>query len=188
MGKKRQLWLFAAITGIVIMVVWTICFARVNRAYPQAEVIRVELNEPLEYGPYTVTVKKACVEETAALYENSGLSTTDSALPESILLCTVTIERNASDLAGQKQADLKIPHIAAASGAWSNMVDTGELYTALNKEAVPLEQLRQGEQQTYLLPFGLWKDSFSDISWERLSERSFRIQLSLYPNKCEILL
>ena len=70
----------------------------------------------------------------------------------------------------------------------SNMVDTGELYTVLNKEAVPLEQLRQGEQQTYLLPFGLWKDSFSDISWEHLSERSFILQLSLYPNKCETLL
>ena len=161
MGRKRQLWLFAAIMGIVIMVVWSTCFVRANRAYPQAEVTRAELDEPLEYGQYTVTVKKAC---------------------------TVTIERNGPDLVGQEQADLKMPHIAAVSGAWSSMVDTGELYHALNKETVALNELRQGEKQTYLLPFELWRGSFSDISWEHLSERSFMLQLSLYPNKCEILL
>ena len=68
--------------GIVIMVVWSTCFVRVNRAYPQAEVTRAELDEPLEYGQYTVTVKKACMEETAALYEENGLSTADRTLPE----------------------------------------------------------------------------------------------------------
>lgn len=188
MGRKRQLWLFAAIMGIVIMVVWSTCFVRVNRAYPQAEVTRAELDEPLEYGQYTVTVKKACMEETAALYEENGLSTADRTLPEAVLLCTVTIERNGPDLVGQEQADLKMPHIAAVSGAWSSMVDTGELYHALNKETVALNELRQGEKQTYLLPFELWRGSFSDISWEHLSERSFMLQLSLYPNKCEILL
>lgn len=188
MGGKRRLWLFAAVTGIVIMAAWSISFVRVNRTYPQAEVIRTGLDEPLKYGPYTITVKKARMEETTALYEENGLSTADRALPEAVLLCTVTIKRNASGLSGQEQADLKIPHIAAASGAWSGMVDAGELYHALNKETVALNELRLGEKQTYLLPFELWRDSFSDISWEHLSERSFMLQLSLYPNKCEILL
>lgn len=185
-NRKKQLWIFAAIVCIVGIAAWAIFFVRVNQAYPGAELIQAGLNEPLQYGPYAVTVNEAYIEDTITFYEENRLSAVDKMLPEAILICSVTIERSASDLSNQEKNDLKIAHIAVTSRAWSSIVDT-ELYTALNKEAMALDGLRQGEKQAYLLPFELWRDSFSNISWEHLSERFFMLQLSLYPNKCEIL-
>lgn len=187
-NRKKLLWLFAAIMCIAVIAAWAIFFVRVNQAYPGAELIQAGLNEPLQYGPYTVTVNEAYIEDIITFYEENRLSVADKMLPGAILICSVTIERSVSDLSSQEKNDLKITHIAATSGAWSNMADTGELYAALNKEPVALNELRQGEKQTYLLPFELGRDSFSNISWEHLSERSFMLQLSLYPDKCEILL
>lgn len=185
-NRKKLSWLFPLMTAIFVAAAWAICFLRVNRAYPQAELIQVGINEPLQYGPYTITVNQAYMEDTIALYEENGLSVGDKRLPEAILVCAVTIERNSLDLTGSSQADLKISHIAATSGAWSNMVDTGELYTVLNKGATVLDQLQEGEQQTYLLPFGIWWVGFSASSLKYLNQRSFTLQLSLYPKKYEI--
>lgn len=187
MDRKKQLWLFAAIACIAIVAVWVIFFVRVNRAYPGAEVIQARLHEPLQYGPYTVTVSEARIEDTTAIYEENGLSVSGKTLPEATLVCSVTIERSASDLSDQGQADLKIAHIAVTSGAWSSIVGIDELYAALNKEAIALGELQQGEKQTYILPFGIWQDSFSPNSLQYLSECPFILQLSLYPQKREIL-
>ncbi len=173
--------------GVILIAVWTICFIHINRTYPQADLIRVELGEPLQYGPYTVTVNQAYMEDTITLYEESGLSTVDEVLPEITLVCSVTIKRTNSDRTDKIQSDLKISHVAAISGAWSNMVDTGELYKLLNEGAVALDQLQEGERQTYLLPFGIWSGGLSSNSLEHLGKRSFTLQLSLYPQKCEIL-
>ena len=170
------------------MAIWTICFLRVNRAYPQAELIQVGLDEPLQYGPYTITANKAYIEDTATLYHENGLSVEDKALPEKTLVCSVTIERSNSNPTDPVQADLKLSYVTAVSGAWRNLIDTGELYSVLNKEVVELNELHNGERQTYLLPFGLWKDSFSLVRWKNLSEHLFTVQLSIYPQKCEILL
>lgn len=160
---------------------------RVNQAYPGAELIQARLNEPLQYGPYTVTVSEAHIEDTTAIYEENGLSVSGKTLPEATLVCSVIIERSASDLNDQGQADLKIAHIAVTSGAWSSIVGIDELYAALNKEVIALGELQQGEKQKYLLPFGLWKDSISKDGWSHLMERPFILQLSLYPQKREIL-
>lgn len=184
--RKKLLWLFASTLGIAVVAVWAIFFVRVNHAYPGAELIQARLNEPLQYGPYTVTVSEAHIEDTTAIYKENGLSVSGKTLPEATLVCSVIIERSASDLNIQGQSDLKMLHIAATSGAWSSIVDT-ELYTALNKKTVALDELRQGEKQKYLLPFGLWKDSFPKDSWSHLMERRFILQLSLYPQKREIL-
>ena len=173
--------------GIVLIVVWTICFLRVNRAYPQAELIQVGLDEPLQYGPYTITANEAYIEDTAALYHENGLSVEDKALPEKTLVCSVTIERSDSNSIDPVQADLKLSYVTAVSGAWRNLIDTGELYSVLNKGAVKLNELQYGEKQTYFLLFGLWKDSFSPNSLEHLEDRLFTLQLSLYPIKCEIV-
>ena len=173
--------------GIVFMSVWTICFLRVNRAYPQAELIQVGLDEPLQYGPYTITANAAYIEDTVALYHENGLSVEDKALPEKTLVCSIIIERSASNSIDPVQADLRLSYITAVSGAWRNLIDTGELYSVLNKGAVKLNELQHGESQTYLLPFGLWKDSFSPNSLEHLEDRLFTLQLSLYPIKCEIV-
>ncbi len=188
MNRKKLFWLFPLMTAIFVVAVWVVCFLRVNRAYPQAELIQVGINEPLQYGPYAITVNHVYMEDTIALYEKNGLSVGDKRLPEAMLVCAVTIERNSLDLTGSAQADLKISHITATSGAWSNMVDTGELYTVLNNGATMLDQLQEGEQQTYLLPFGIWWDGFSANSLEHLDQRSFSLQLSIYPQKREVLL
>lgn len=185
-NRKKLSWLFPLMTAIFVVAVWAVCFLRVNRAYPQAELIQVGINEPLQYGPYAITVNQVYMEDTIALYEENGLSVGDKRLPETMLVCAVTIERNSLDLTGSAQANLKISHIAATSGAWSNMVDTGELYAVLNNGASVLDQLQEGEQQTYLLPFGIWWDGFSANSLEHLDQRSFTLQLSLYPKKYEI--
>lgn len=174
--------------GIILIAVWAVCFIHINRAYPQAELIRVGLGEPLQYGLYTVTVNQVYMEDTITLYEENGLSVGDKALPEIMLICAVTIERNAPALAGSPQTDLKISHITVTSGAWSNMVDTGELYMLLNEGNVAPDQLQEGEQQTYLLPFGIWSDGLSSNGLEYLGERSFTLQLSIYPQKREVVL
>lgn len=188
MNRKKLSWLFPLMTAIFVIAAWAVCFLRVNRAYPQAELIQVGLNEPLQYGPYSITVNQAYMEDTIALYEKNGLSVGDKRLPELMLVCVVTIKRNSPDLTGSTQTDLKISHIAATSGAWSNMVDTGELYTVLNKGTMVLDQLQEDEQQTYLLPFGIWWDGFSATHLEHLGQRSFTLQLSIYPQKREVLL
>ncbi len=101
MNRRKQLWLFAAIVCIAVSAAWAIFFVRVNRAYPGAEVIQAGLNEPLQYGPYTVTVNKACIEDTITFCEENRLSVVDKMLPEAILICSVTNERGASDLSDQ---------------------------------------------------------------------------------------
>ena len=185
--RKRSL-AIALLTGIIFTAIWLVCFLRVNRAYPQAELVQVGLNEPLQYGPYTIKATAAYIEDTVALYHENGLSVEDKTLPEKTLVCTVTIEQSGSNSIDPAQADLNIPYVTAVSGAWRNMVDTGELYSALNKGAVKLNELQHGERQTYFLPFGLWKNSFSLARWKNLSEHLFTVQLSIYPQKCEILL
>lgn len=187
-NRKKLFWLFPLMAAVFVIIAWAVCFLHVNQAYPQAELIRAGLNEPLQYGPYTVTVNQAYMEDTIALYEENGLSVGDKMLPEVMLVCTVTINLNDVDLANPAQANLKISHIAATSGAWSNMVDMGELYMVLNEGTVMLDQLQEGEQQTYILPFGIWLDGFSSNSLEHLDERPFTLQLSIYPQKREVLL
>ena len=173
--------------GIALTAVWIACFLRVNRTYPQAELLQVGLNEPLQYGPYTIMANTAYIENTATLYQENGLSVEDKALPEKTLVCSVAIERSDSNSVDFAQADLKIPYVTAVSGAWRNLIDTGELYSVLNKGTVELNELQNGERQTYLLPFGLWKDSFSSRSWTHLDEKTFSLQLSVYPRKHEIV-
>lgn len=183
--RKRSL-MVALLTGTILAAVWTVCFLRINRAYPQAEPVQVGLNEPLQYGPYTITAKAAYMEDTAALYQENGLSTEDKVLPEKTLVCSVAIERSGSD-SDPAQADWKLSYVTAVSGAWRNLMDTGELYSALNKETVRPDELPQGKGQTYFLTFGLWKDSFSPESWAQLGKKTVSIQLSVYPRKYEIL-
>lgn len=179
--------MIALLMGIVLMVIWTICFLRVNRAYLQAELIQVGLDEPLQYGPYTITANAAYIEDTVSLYHENGLSVEDKALPEKTLVCSVTIERSDTNSIDPVQADLKLSYVTAVSGAWRNLIDTGELYSVLNKGAVKLNELRNGERQTYFLPFGLWKDSFSSESWTQLGKKAVLFQLSIYPQKNEII-
>ena len=169
------------------MAIWTICFLRVNRAYPQAELIQVGLDEPLQYGSYTITANAAYIEDTVALYHENGLSVEDKTLPEKTLVCSVTIERSDSNSIDPAQADLKLSYVTAVSGAWRNLIDTSELYSVLNKGAVKLNELRNGERQTYFLLFGLWKDSFSSESWRQLGKKAVLFQLSIYPQKNEII-
>lgn len=185
-SRKRSL-VIALLMAIVLMAVWTICFLRVNRAYPQAELIQVGLDEPLQYGPYTITANAAYIEDTITLYHENGLSVEDKALPEKTLVCSVTIERSDSNSIDPVQADLKLSYVTAVSGAWRNLIDTGELYSVLNKGTVKLNELQEGEQQVYLLTFGIWRDSLSPNSLEHLGKRSFTLQLLLYPIKCEIV-
>lgn len=185
--RKRSL-VIVLLIGIVLVAVWIVCFLRINQIYPQAELFQVGLNEPLQYGPYTITANAAYVEDTVALYKENGLSVEDKTLPEKTLVCTVTIERNSSNSIDPAQANLNISYVTATSGAWSNLVDIGELYSALNGGTVMLGGFQHGERQTYLLPFGLWKDSFSLVRWQNLSEHLFTVQLSIYPQKFEILL
>lgn len=184
-SRKRSL-VIALLMGIILMAVWTICFLRVNRAYPQAELIQVGLNEPLQYGPYTITANAAYIEDTITLYHENGLSVEDKALPEKTLVCSVTIERSDSNSIDPVQADLKLSYVTAVSGAWRNLIDTGELYSVLNKGTVKLNELQHGEKQTYFLTFGLWKDSFSLRSWTHLDKKTFSLQLSIYPRKNEV--
>lgn len=179
--------MIALLMGIILMAVWTICFLGVNRAYPQAELIQVGLDEPLQYGPYTITANAAYIEDTVSLYHENGLSVEDKALPEKTLVCSVTIERSDSNSIDPVQADLKLSYVTAVSGAWRNLIDTGELYSVLNKGAVKLNEIQHGERQTYLFPFGLWEDSFSSRSWAHLDRKTFLLQLSIYPQKHEII-
>ena len=185
-NRKRPL-VIALLMGITLMAIWTICFLRVNRAYPQAELIQVGLDEPLQYGSYTITANAAYIEDTVALYHENELSVEDKTLPEKTLVCSVTIERSDSNSIDPVQADLKLSYVTAVSGAWRNLIDTGELYSVLNKGAVKLNELRNGERQTYFLPFGLWKDSFSSESWTQLGKKAVLFQLSIYPQKNEII-
>lgn len=185
--RKRPL-VVVLLMGVILTAVWIVCFLRINQAYPQAKLIQVGLSEPLQYGSYTITANEAYIEDTAALYRENGLSVEDKTLPEKTLVCSVTIERSDSNSIDPVQADLKLSYVTAVSGAWKNLIDTGELYAVLNQGAVKLNELQQGEKQTYLLPFGLWKDSFSLVRWNDLSEHLFTVQLSIYPQKREILL
>ena len=187
MNSQKRFLMIALLMGIVLMVVWTICFLRVNRAYPQAELIQVGLDEPLQYGPYTITANAAYIEDTVSLYHENGLSVEDKALPEKTLVCSVTIERSDSNSIDPAQANLKLSHVTAVSGAWRNLIDTGELYSVLNKGAVKLNELQHGERQTYFLIFGLWKDSFSSGSWTHLDKKTVSFQCSIYPRKNEII-
>ncbi len=188
MNIRKRFWIFAATVGIVLVAVWIGCFLRINRAYPQAELIRVGLNEPLQYGLYTVTVSEAHIEDTSALYEKYELSADYKTLPEKTLMCTVNIRRTKPDLKDSSQHSLNLSYITAVSGAWRNMADLSELFESLNSGVVTPSRLQQGEQQSYTLAFGLWKDSFSPTHWERLDEIPFAIQLSIYPQKNEISL
>lgn len=188
MRRTKTFWRLAAIAGIAVIAAWAVCFARVNAAYPQAGSVRAGRNEPLQYGPYLITVQEVSIRDTLRLYTENGLSAEGKSLPEATLLCTVVIRRNERDAAEPTQANLKLPCLAAVSGAWSNRVGIGEVYTALNPEAAAPDALRQGEERTFLLPFELWKDSFSDAGWEHLNERTFVLQLALYPDRYEILL
>lgn len=185
-SRKRSL-VIALLMGIIFTAVWIVCFLRINRAYPQAELIQVGLDEPLQYGSYTITANAAYIEDTVALYHENGLSVEDKALPEKTLVCSIIIERSASNSIDPVQADLRLSYITAVSGAWRNLIDTGELYSVLNKGAVKLNELRNGERQTYFLPFGLWKDSFSSESWTQLGKKAVLFQLSIYPQKNEII-
>ena len=185
-SRKRSL-VIALLMGFIFTAVWIVCFLRINRAYPQAELIQVGLDEPLQYGPYTITANAAYIEDTVALYHENGLSVEDKALPEKTLVCSIIIKRSASNSIDPVQADLRLSYITAVSGAWRNLIDTGELYSVLNKGAVKLNELRNGERQTYFLLFGLWKDSFSSESWTQLGKKAVLFQLSIYPQKNEII-
>ena len=94
MGNRRQRRILWAVVALILAVLWAVCALRVNHAYPQAVSVQAGMNEPLRYGPYTLTLTQARIEDTAALYAENGLATQGAFLPEKTLLCTVNVGRD----------------------------------------------------------------------------------------------
>ena len=182
MGNRRQRRILWAVVALILAVLWAVCALRVNHAYPQAVSVQAGMNEPLRYGPYTLTLTQARIEDTAALYAENGLATQGAFLPEKTLLCTVNVGRD-----GAAQEEPGMLYAAAVSGAWQCMADRGEMYGALDLARPDLSEVQPGEPQTWLFLFGLYRETFSEESWERLTEKTFTLQFSLYPEKREIL-
>lgn len=167
----------------VLFVLWTVCALRVNRAYPQAQTVQAGAGEPLSYESFTITLTAARIEDTAALYTENGLSAEGMLLPEKTLLCTVAVRQ-----AGAEERDgRKLFQAAAVSGAWQSAAERGALYTALNSDASDSSHILPDAPQTWFFPFGLYREAFSAESWAHLSEKTFALQFSLYPQKVEIL-
>lgn len=185
MKKQKTFQIFIMLFVSLLLVVWGICFWRINHLYPKAELAQVKMNEPIQCEAYTVILNEASIVDTLALYEEYGITLIDPILPEKTIICSVTFIRNDSTLIESSRLDLT--QLALVSGAWSNLANIDELFSVLNGEYTRLNSLFPNEQVTYILPFSLYADSFSNSSWEELNSREFSLELSLYPQKKEIV-
>ncbi len=173
------------VSVILLLIVWGICFGRINHLYPKAELTQVKMSEPMQCGAYTIILNEASIVDTLVLYEEHGIALTNQLFPEKTILCSITFIQNDSTAIEFSRLDLM--QLALVSGAWSNLASTDALFTALNRENIRLDNLLPNEQITYILPFGLYANSFSNSSWEQLDRREFSLEISLYPQKKEIV-
>lgn len=203
--RGRRIPLAAA---LLLAGLWGLLFARVNRAFPAAQAYAAGPGEPLWCGGDAVTLQGAWLADPAALCRQCGLAHWEW-MPERVLICALTVCRGAAQAQGAEgvtgppagpeaedagaAAGHDLAGVAplscwrAASGGWGGAVDAGPLFEALNPGAPLPERLAPGARQTYLVPVELWRAGFSDRHWQALGESEFRLQLSLYPVRRELV-
>lgn len=172
--KRIYKFLLLIVVIIAITVPSVMQYKKVNAEMPQAVIEEYAINDKVGYEGFEILVlgykfmdfselDKEVKEYNTMLNESDG----------KVLLVDIKVVNNNKD---KKKLDIDA---SVQSNAYSNNFDI-ELYYYYNDTGFTLGA---GEEQTYKLPYTIFKYNFTEKAWSELNQRKFDFVISLYPVK-----
>ncbi len=183
MKRKTVLTIILVIVFSAAAVLSAVQIYNVNAQYPQASVVRHQMNETIDGGAASVRVtgcRIASVEEVKKSAPDYEIAGSTGQTDYKFLLITVQF-RNVSNT----KQELSIPAMLhAQTVTWSNGMEL-ELFHHLNPgETGPgYMEMGAGSEKTLILPYLLTSGQFNEKDWNRVERLQYQISVSIYPVK-----
>lgn len=184
MKKVKSRFSIIMIIGIVILTtLFIIRFRYINSKYPQPIIQEYNLNEIIRYEGCEIVVQECqwlSDDEIRALDVEKGVFPDD----EIKAILVKILVRNTSE----KQKSIESYAFEVESLDWHNglMLD---LSKAINGENSSFHlNLEPGEEVTRILAYSMIPLQFNDSEWDNVEKREYKLVISLYPVKNEIIL
>ena len=169
----------AAVLLVILAVIFTVGYIRINRKYPAASVERIEAGQAVEIrdGVFLAVTGWEILseEEREVLYEKRGEAPyMDAELREvSVTLENRTDESIQCDLTG----------LNLETSGYSASIDSFLGTADMEKYGSVVPELEPGQKMETAYLFGILKNQFTDRQWKEIDSREFWLSFSSYPVK-----
>lgn len=174
MNRKTKRYI-AIFVGAVLFVGSLFLFIRINLKYKNPTIEEASLNEAVRYNGYEFVVQSGYFLNDDELLEVWGDDLNNYSDAEAYMV-TIDITKVDAD------ADyISLGNFELLSETYRQGPDL-LVFRALNDHLSKLfNELDQGETQTYIFPYMLVKEQFSNSQWKKIKERQYNIVFTLYP-------
>lgn len=183
--RKKLVGISILILIICLSVLFIVRYNSLNNKYPPATTVQYQINEPVKYSNFEITMTgykmmdKAELQELGSIYDNIKYDNKDI----KSIVTTIKISNTSN-----KSEVLEVYPFTLESVGFSNGINF-ELFLALNGENKTLNpQLKAGDEVELHLPFTLIEKQFTKLAWTNIPDRQFELVLSLYPEKKSIII
>lgn len=179
MRRKGKYTLMGVILVVLLlMLVYGVCFYRVNKKYPPAKTMVYDAGEPvqadgIEYmvlgsGFYTNKELRKLPDFPEESYENG----------ENLITVEVKVKNVSNELKEMEGDILRLESIA-----WGNGVDIGARQYFNEADDVGHFKIQPGEEREYVLTYTMIPSMFHSREWKKVKERKYYMVISFYPER-----
>ncbi len=177
---KRKI-ILLCIAAFVVMA--AVQIVRINKKYPAPEEIRAGLNEEIAYNENIMLMvsEMEFLDESRVreIYRNEFEHNGD---------CKAVLLKLVIENKGDTEDVIDMSSFILQSGAWKNAMLLN-VFGILNEEIVGSDKstmnptIAPGESISYILPFHMIPDFFTEKQWEEVEKQEYQLVVSLYPEK-----
>lgn len=174
--KKLKNKLLLAVISAYIMV-FVIMFVRINIRYKNPTLEQVNIGQVIEVNGYELRVNSAGFIDNDILHTEyeEYLGKYEDCKMYSI---SMSIKKVKEDV-----EDFSLSYIEFVSGAYRNATSL-ELFKYINRDTFkPFKYLEYNDEVTYIFPFRMVKENFTDTQWKNIENNVFELDTFLYPVK-----
>ncbi|WP_071396577.1 hypothetical protein [Bacillus tuaregi] len=185
LNRKKLVGISIASLLLILSILFMARFNSLNNKFPPPTIEAYQINEPVRYGSFEITMlehkmmDKTELQNFSAVY---GKLFTNEIKDIKSIVTTINIKNTSN-----KKMILEVYPFILESKGFSNGVNL-DLFMALNTNKTMTPELNAGEEIKLQLPFTLIEKQFTKQDWANVTRREFELVLSLYPEKKSIFL
>jgi frataxin-like iron-binding protein CyaY len=188
MSKSKMIMVITGLILISALMFASIGIYRINKQYPNAQIVEHNLDEVIKGGNTSISVQSGELIDGAHLKElapdfTEAIKNEDGSDLKSDQVRVLMVHLKLHNNTDEPQT-MTLVQLIAESLIWANGIEN-EIYQMLNpgKGNLVNMQLNPNQEIEIVLPYMMYHFQFQPRDWEKIDERRFDLVLSQYPVK-----
>ncbi len=172
----------AGVAALLFIIAFIFCAVRINKMYPNPIVEQYGKSNKIENDGFEVSIENTrfASEEEKDMYWKEEKELYGDCEGYFVTFKITNV--------GNQEKHCNLGECCIETDTYAQGMDLEKVYEVNDGNVADKFTLKPGETSTVTVPFMIGKVSFTDSQWKNIKEQQFRVVLSLYPVKKEIVL